>query len=247
MRFVGVDYSGAGRPDQRLPGLQAYVARGGDRPRRVGPDRRGVRNWTRRELGAWLIRLLSDGEPTLVGIDHGFGFPASYLERHALVGWDAFLDDFAEAWPTGQKSVAEVRACDPDRSGSADELRLTERWTSSAKSVFRFDVQGSVASSTHAGLPWLRALRRSVDAHFWPFDGWRPPAGRSVVAEVYPSLFSSRYPREGRTPDEQDAYAVARWLSEMHEREELPRFLQPPLSVDERRLAEREGWILGVC
>ena len=28
-----------------------------------------------------------------------------------------------------------------------------------AKSVFHFDVQGSVAKSTHAGLPWIKALR----------------------------------------------------------------------------------------
>ena len=33
-------------------------------------------------------------------------------------------------------------------------LCLTERWTATAKSVFLFDVQGSVAKSTFAGLPW---------------------------------------------------------------------------------------------
>jgi hypothetical protein len=46
--------------------------------------------------------------------------------------------------------------------------------------VFHFDVQGSVAKSTHAGIPWLRFIRRRLGArvHFWHFDGWDIPAGR---------------------------------------------------------------------
>jgi hypothetical protein len=57
-----------------------------------------------------------------------------------------------------------------------------------------FDVQGSVAKSTHAGLPWLRHLRRECkrSVHFWPFDGWGIPEGSSVVAEIYPSLWTRR-------------------------------------------------------
>jgi hypothetical protein len=31
-----------------------------------------------------------------------------------------------------------------------------------AKSVFHFDVPGSVAKSTHAGLPWLKYLRQKM-------------------------------------------------------------------------------------
>jgi len=60
------------------------------------------------------------------------------------------------------------------RTGSTSELRLYEQWTSSAKSVLRFDMQGSVAKSTHAGIPWLRFLRQRLGdkLFFWPFDGW---------------------------------------------------------------------------
>jgi len=36
---------------------------------------------------------------------------------------------------------------------------------------------------------------------------WR----RTEITEVYPSIFKSRYPRDDRTADEQDAYATARW------------------------------------
>lgn len=95
-----------------------------------------------------------------------------------------------------------------ERVGSTAEFRLCEQWTSSAKSVFQFDMQGSVAKSTHSGIPWLRFLRERMGDRlfFWPFDGWRPPDGVSVIAEVYPSVFRNRYPKNGRTPDEHDAY-----------------------------------------
>ena len=106
------------------------------------------------------------------------------------------------------------------RMGDAGELRLCERWTSSGKSVFHFDVQGSVGKSTDAGIPWLKRLcdETGERIHFWPFDGWLPVPGKSVVAEVYPSIFRNRYAREGRTADEQDAYAAARWMVDMDAR-----------------------------
>jgi hypothetical protein len=41
-------------------------------------------------------------------------------------------------------------------------------------------VQGAVAKSTHAGIPWLRFIRQRLGArvHFWPFDGWDIPDSR---------------------------------------------------------------------
>ena len=39
--------------------------------------------------------------------------------------------------------------------------------------------------------------------------------GRSVIAEVFPPMLRNWYAREDRTVDQQDAYAVARWLKEM--------------------------------
>lgn len=72
-----------------------------------------------------------------------------------------------------------------------------------AKSVFHFDVQGSVAKSTHAGLPWLRYLRKKLGdrVHFWPFDGWDAPVYRSVIAEVYPRPWKGLFPVPGQTAD----------------------------------------------
>ena len=85
------------------------------------------------------------------------------------------------------------------RAGNARWRRLTEERAGGAKSVFQFDVQGSVAKSTHAGIPWLRFIRQRLGArvHFWPFDGWDIPAGRSAIAEVYPALWSRNFAQRG--------------------------------------------------
>src|ERR1700704_4154412 len=100
--------------------------------------------------------------------------------------------------------------------GIARWRRLTEERAGSAKSVFHFDVQGSVAKSTHSGIPWLRFIRQRLGnrVHFWPFDGWIIPPGKSAIAEAYPALWKHAYAREGRTPDQHDAYTVAAWLQQ---------------------------------
>jgi hypothetical protein len=134
------------------------------------------------------------------------------------------------------------------REGNSRWRRLTEERAGSAKSVFHFDVQGSVAKSTHAGIPWLRFIRQRLGqrVHFWPFDGWDIPAGRSAIAEVYPSLWSRNFAPENRTGDQHDAYSIAAWLSRAGRDGSLAAFLNPDLSPPERTLAQVEGWILGV-
>ena len=82
--------------------------------------------------------------------------------------------------------------------------------------------------------------------HFWPFDGWKVPDGKSVIAEIYPSIFKNRFPRGDRTADQQDAYSVARWLTEMDERGFLSQYFQPSLTDKEQNVADLEGWILGI-
>jgi hypothetical protein len=68
-------------------------------------------------------------------------------------------------------SISCARACRANgaaRTGNARWRRLTEERASGAKSVFHFDVQGSVAKSTHAGIPWLRFIRRRLGDRVWP-------------------------------------------------------------------------------
>jgi hypothetical protein len=114
--------------------------------------------------------------------------------------------------------------------------------------VFHFDVQGSVAKSTHAGIPWLRFIRQRVGerVHFWPFDGWDIPVGRSAIAEVYPRLWSRHFAPEDRTGDQHDAYSIAAWLRRADYDGSLATFLKPVLTPPERTVAQVEGWILGV-
>lgn len=212
------------------------------------------RNWCRKEIAQWLTSQLNDGKRFVAGIDHGFSFPITYFQRHGITSWQHFLDDFVKHWPAHLDDIEiealRLQAGGPAsyRSGTNSEFRLTERWTSSAKSVFQFDVQGSVAKSTHAGIPWLQKLKHENGdrLHFWPFDGWTFPDEKSVIAEVYPSVFRNRYEREQRFCDQQDAYSVSRWLSESDRHHILARYFDPPLNSEQRALASLEGWILGV-
>lgn len=250
-QYIGIDYSGAATPTSRLKGLQVFVASAGQYPSRVlaEPDH-PTWNWTRKGVAEWLISIAETDTRFIVGIDHGFSFPLSYLKRYELFSWEEFLRDLVVHWPTaGDHDYVEFSREGNERTGENTEFRLCERWSSSAKSVFQFDVQGSVAKSSHAGIPWLLRIREKLGdrVHFWPFDGWLPPDDRSVIAEVYPSIFRNRYLREGRTTDEQDAYSIARWLCESDERNILSRYFEPPLTNQERQIADLEGWILGIA
>jgi len=108
-------------------------------------------------------------------------------------------------------------------------------------------VQGQVAKSTHAGIPWLRFIRNQVGSrvHFWPFDGWDIPEGRSAIAEVYPALWSRGFSRNDRTSDQHDAYSVAAWLSRADRDGTLRAALHPRLADPDDIVARVEGWILG--
>lgn len=254
-RYVGIDYSGAQTPTTSLRGLRVFMADRIAVPVEVQPPPSPRRYWTRRGIAEWLVDRLSEEHLTLVGIDHGFSFPMQYFNKYSLpLEWSVFLDDFQHHWPTdGDNTYVDfVREGNcgngAARSGNTRWRRLTEIRAGAAKSVFHFDVQGSVAKSTHAGLPWLRYLRRQVGnrVHFWPFDGWVIPAERSVVAEVYPALWSRSFAREGRSGDQHDAYSVAAWMHQSDLEGKLTGFFNPSLTTTERSTAQIEGWILGI-
>jgi hypothetical protein len=134
------------------------------------------------------------------------------------------------------------------RTGHARWRRLTEIRAGGPRSVFRFAGPGAVGKSAHAGIPWLRFIRRRLAGriHFWPFDGWDIPAGSSALAEVYPALWRRTLAREDRTADQHDAFCIAAGLARADRDGTLPGFLQPDLRPAERTRAELEGWIFGV-
>jgi len=249
--YIGIDYSGAQTPESRIKSLQVYRATQDDQPVKISTSTEGAKNWSRLEVAQYCLQTLESSGPVIIGIDHAFSFPLSYMQRYGLNIWDEFLDDFMRHWPTADPDsyVEEFREGN-SRSGDPTELRFCERWTASAKSVFQFDVQGSVAKSTHAGLPWLLWLREAPgirsSVRFWPFDGFDVPDRKSVIAEIYPSLYRRRFPVNGRSVDEYDAWSVAAWLREADRRGTLENYFVPPLTLPERKQAELEGWILGV-
>ncbi|MBL0168456.1 MAG: hypothetical protein IPP85_15645 [Propionivibrio sp.] len=254
-RYIGIDYSGAETPKSSLKGLRVYSAEQDASPKEVPPPPSPRKYWTRRGIAEWLASRLAEDVPTLVGIDHGFSFPLEYFKEHQLPqDWDAFLDDFQQHWPTDADYAYVdfvrdgVLGNGKARYGNTRWRRLTEKRAGSAKSVFHFDVQGSVAKSTHSGIPWLRFIRQQLGArvHFWPFDSWDIPPGKSAIAEVYPALWKHAYAPDGRTPDQHDAYSVSAWLQQADKVGQLKVVLNPPLTAPDRAVAEVEGWILGV-
>jgi hypothetical protein len=250
-RVIGIDYSGAETPDARLTGLRVYMADAQRTATEVLPH--AGKCWSRQEIADWLVIQLSKDTPSLVGLDHGFSFPLRYFHAHGLdPDWPSFLDDFQRHWPTDENIYVDfVREgmCGNGsaRMGNSRWRRLADE-RARAKSVFHFDVPGSVAKSTHAGLPWLRFLRQQLAGrvHFWPFDGWAISAGRSVIAEVYPSLWNRALPRKERTRDQHDAYCIAHSLARADRDGTLGGYFAPELTPSEHAVAEVEGWILGL-
>lgn len=253
-RYIGIDYSGAEVPESSLQGLRVYVCEGDGEPREVLPEAGPRRYLSRRGIAEWLERELKSGPRTMVGIDHGFSFPLAYFEKYSLpLDWTEFLRDFQRHWPTDEEHVYVdfirdgVHGRGAERVGSSRWRRECEI-RAAAKSVFHFDVPGSVAKSTFAGLPWLLYLRNWVrqGLHFWPFDGWEAAADCSVVAEAYPKLYGGRYAVEGRNGHQQDAYSIAAWLRDTDGDGSLREYLRPELSGEALQAARVEGWILGV-
>jgi hypothetical protein len=251
-QYIGIDYFGAKTSISRL---RVYVGEGTGSPVEKFPPSSGRKYWSRKGVAEWIVKSLSDGVPTLVGIDHGFSFPLRYFEKYGLkFDWPVFLDDFEHYWPTATdaiwvRDVLRGHCGDASkRRGEKSWFRITEPKTRSAKSVFNFDQkEGCVAFSTHAGLTWLRFIRTQLGSrvHFWPFGGWEVPVGRSAIVEVYPALWNRNFVREDRSGDQHDAFCISAWLSSADRDGKLISQLKPALTPSQRAVAEVEGWILG--
>jgi hypothetical protein len=77
-------------PESRLKALQVYEASGNEEPVKVSTPTAGAKNWTRLEVAQYCQKALEFGEPVIIGIDHGFSFPMSYMRRYGITGWDDF-------------------------------------------------------------------------------------------------------------------------------------------------------------
>ncbi len=252
--YIGIHYAGAETATSRLKALSVYRADNSGKPEKViTPDayRFGPQNWSRKGIAEWVIEQTT-AAPIIVGIGHCFSLPQAWFDLQTLPDWSEMLRHFPLWWPTHKDIYIDSlweKGIAPPPGGTPDQLRITETRSPGAKGIFRFVGYGAMGQIRWAGIPWLAHIRKKVGdrVHFWPFDGWTPPDGKSVIAEVSPFMFSRQYPKENRTPQEHDAYAVARRLSEMDRSDRLETYFHPLLTENERHIAETmEGWALGV-
>lgn len=81
-RYIGIDYSGAQTPESRLKSLQVYEAAQDSKPVKISTSAEGAKNWSRLEVAQYCLKALESNEPAIIGIDHGFSFPMSYMNRN---------------------------------------------------------------------------------------------------------------------------------------------------------------------
>lgn len=248
--YIGIDYSGAKNALAPLTGIRVFMALADGPVREVLPPK--GKYWSRKSVAEWIDGVLcNENSRYCIGIDHGFSVPLAYYDMFSLPhDWHVFLDHFSAAWPLCDAlTVDDIRRKFPERAGNSRWRRLADISAGSAKSVFHFDVQGSVAKSTHTGIPWLKYLRdRHIGRlHFWPFDGFAPSRRMSVIAEVYPRIWRNDVRLNPRhTPDQQDAYAIAKSLQSQDRAGRIVEWLKPEMSEKIAKIAGAEGWILGV-
>ncbi len=99
-RYIGIDYSGAQTPSSSLKGLGIYIADRLISPQEVLSPLSPRKHWTRKGIAEWLDENLSNGPPTLVGIDHGF---------HSRCNTSSSMDCYSTGHPSSTISSATGR------------------------------------------------------------------------------------------------------------------------------------------
>ena len=167
--YVGIDYSGAETPTSSLKGLRVYMADRGSPPVRC--SRRRARASTGRGAGSpsgWSSGFPKTGRhwsasttrsPFRCGISRPIA--CCPIGRPSSMTFNTIGRPMATTFTSILFAMASV-GNGAARSGNTRWRRLTEDTGRGAKSVFHFDVPGSVAKSTHAGLPWLRYIRQQM-------------------------------------------------------------------------------------
>ena len=113
-RHIGIDYSGEQTPTSSLKELRIDMAHHTGPPREIQPPPSPRKYWTRRGIAEWLVARLSEDQPTLVSIDHGFSFPLRDFETHGLApDWPWFLEDFRRHWPTDEDHPSQAQVISP--------------------------------------------------------------------------------------------------------------------------------------
>ena len=278
--YIAIDWSGA---DGRYAGISlAACAPGRAAPRLVAPE---AARWTRTAVAGWLDRELRSGRRLLIGCDFAFGLPfeeRGYLagsapERADIFGlWDLIegasggAADFGCAGVLADQRFAPLYWLRGRRpAGWMLRQRQAERACAAAtgthpECVFKLIGAKQVGKASLTGIRVLRHVRAANPGRVavWPFE---PVGAKSVVVEIYPTLFrkqaagglaklrtrealnaalrklGSRGVRATALSDhDTDALISAAGLRRLIDRGEVA--LSPPRDMRVRR----EGWIFGV-
>lgn len=214
------------------------------------------------------IAALPAGQRMLVGFDFPFAYPAGFAAALGCTGplevWDWLAARIADT-PDNANNRFDVAAAInrmfpgtgpfwgrpvglglpdlPDkgslrRGHGLPERRAVERLVPTAQPVWKLFTTGSVGSQALLGLPVLSRLRRLPGVTVWPFE----PAGRVVLAEVWPSLLAAQVAAEpgGEIKDRVQVRVLARELMRLARAGRLAPLFDVP------EVARDEGWILGV-
>lgn len=201
-RFIGIDWSGAENPGR---GIQmAECSKGDSVPEIVSNN--GKSSWRRMEVLNWLIQRHNNGERFVAGFDFAFAYPycdmGAYFPEHRNT-------------PRNVESLWNLvdSICNPgDFYGGPfykpppfcgyllyqtytgwnykDRMRITDNLCSgNPTSVFQCLGAESVGIGSIAGMRMLHHIKTNLNKDFqiWPFE--KENNGRSVIVEIYPTLF----------------------------------------------------------
>ncbi|ACI97863.1 hypothetical protein [Rhodospirillum centenum] len=208
---VGIDWTGA----QPARGIAIAVVSPLDRIVRPVPP--PGRHWRREEAVNWLLDRLAQGRRLLIGIDCAFSLPwvpgAGYLDGRVPGVADLFAlwdlveaaageasDDFAGAVVHDPRFAPSfwIAGPTPPHWGDGSTKRRRVEVAAAAGgfgtpvSVFKLAAASKqVGKASLAGMRSLRRLRREAGGRLavWPAE---PVGARSVVCEIYPTLFRRR-------------------------------------------------------
>ena len=274
--YIGIDYSGAGKHYEPQSNISVAICSNAQEQPFIfaSPDKiETIGAWSRKSLAEWLVKVLRNREKVLIGIDHAFSLPVYYLEDKKITNFDMMISHVAEFNPINMSNTVHGSImCNDEFSQYFDDglnlksqaFRITDKQAHQnkfpAKPIFKPAKTGhTVTYATFAGIPWLGYIRENVPKdklHFWPFDGWGIPEGKSAIVEVYPRLFNGDKSGKKILPPEtfgldnendRDAYCVAKWMAENDQNGTLDEYLtMKNLSESDRTIADIEGWILGL-
>ena len=193
--------------------------------------------WTLESVTDWLVRLVQSDISFIAGINHRLSFPTAFCNDRNLHSWVDVLE----------ASLTDASPCRSFR-GFPDNRRQTEQWGNSLTCMFTKRIDNLYADARLFDLKWLKLLRDQTfgKLHIWPFDGWTPSPGQSVLVECYAPCNGIAFPDCYERAGEQNAYMMTKWLARLDGKNMMADYLCPHLPENVCKDAGMEGWILGV-